>query len=110
MHDPTVESFTMNITLKPEYEQFIQAQLSTGRYTAVDDLISAALALLMQREQQSSDLCQKIAVETEQILDGQVIDGETVFAQRDQFFQLVDRHAFALPANYRFDRDELYDR
>ena len=28
----------MNITLKPEFEQFIQAQLAAGRYTTLDDL------------------------------------------------------------------------
>lgn len=71
----------MNITLKPEYEQFIQTQLAAGRYAAIDDLISEALLLLMQREQQLADLRQKIAVGTEQILHGQVTDGETVFNQ-----------------------------
>ncbi len=71
----------MNITLKPEYEQFIQTQLATGRYTAIDDLISEALALLIQREQRLSELRQKIAVGTEQIRNGQVTDGEEVFAK-----------------------------
>jgi len=71
----------MNITLKPEYEQFIQSQLATGRYPAVEDVISEALALLMQREQQLSELRQKIAVGAEQIYNGQVTDGEVVFAK-----------------------------
>ncbi len=71
----------MNITLKPEYEQFIQAQLATGRYTTIDDLIGEALALLMQQEQRLSELRHKITVGTEQIRIGQVMDGETVFAQ-----------------------------
>lgn len=71
----------MNITLKPEYEQFIQAQLATGRYANVEELIGEALALLVQREQQLAELRHKIAVGTEQIRNGQVTDGETVFAQ-----------------------------
>jgi len=30
--------------------------------------------------------------------------------KQERFFQLVDKHAFALPVNYQFDRAELYDR
>ena len=71
----------MNITLKPEFEQFIQAQLAAGRYITLDDLVGEALALLVQREQRLDELSRKIAVGTEQICSGQVTDGEAVFAQ-----------------------------
>lgn len=71
----------MNITLKPEFEQFIQTQLAAGRYTTLDDLVGEALALLVQREQRLDELRHKIAVGTEQIRNGQVTDGEAVFLQ-----------------------------
>ena len=71
----------MNITLKPEFEQFIQAQLAAGRYTTLDDLVSEALALLVQREQRLAELQHKIAIGTEQVRNGQVTYGEAVFAQ-----------------------------
>lgn len=71
----------MNITLKPEFEQFIQTQLAAGRYTTLDDLVGEALALLVQQEQRLDELRHKIAVGTEQICNGQITDGEAVFAQ-----------------------------
>jgi antitoxin ParD1/3/4 len=71
----------MKIDLKPEHEQFVQKQLSTGRYITVDELISAALTLLLEQEQRLEELRQKIALGTEQIQQGKVVDGETVFAR-----------------------------
>ncbi|MBW4695127.1 MAG: type II toxin-antitoxin system ParD family antitoxin [Lyngbya sp. HA4199-MV5] len=70
----------MSIVLKPEHEQLVQAQLATGKYATADDVIIAALKLL-EREQQLEALRQKIAIGTDQIQRGQVVDGETVFAQ-----------------------------
>ncbi len=35
----------MNITLKPEQEQFIQAKLKSGKYATVDEVITEALQL-----------------------------------------------------------------
>lgn len=81
----------MDITLKPEFEQFIQTQLATGRYTTLDDLVSDALALLVQREQRLDELRQKIAVGTEQIRSGQVTDGEAVFARLQEKLDRVSQ-------------------
>jgi antitoxin ParD1/3/4 len=69
----------MNIVLKPEYEQFVQKQLEKGQYTTVDELIGAAFALLSEQEQRLEELRQQIAVGTEQIQQGKVVDGEAVF-------------------------------
>jgi antitoxin ParD1/3/4 len=71
----------MNIQLKPEYEQFIQAQMANGRFTNVDDVINEAFKLLEERERRFLELRQKIAVGTEQIAQGKVTDGEVVFAR-----------------------------
>ena len=38
----------MNIQIKPELEQIIQAQIATGRYTNPEDVISKALKLLLE--------------------------------------------------------------
>ena len=43
--------------------------------------MSEALALLVQREQRLAELQHKIAIGTEQVRNGQVTDGEAVFAQ-----------------------------
>lgn len=71
----------MNILLKPEYEEFIRAQIQSGKYGSVEELIGEAILLLKQREQRIEELRQKIAVGTAQIAEGQVTDGELVFAR-----------------------------
>ncbi len=47
----------MNIKLKPEHEQFIQAQIATGRFTNADEVIDIAFQLL---EKLNSDYAQWI--------------------------------------------------
>lgn len=69
----------MNISLKPEHEQFIQAQIQSGQYRSAEELLDAAIALLQQRAQRLEALRQQIAVGSEQIARGQVTDGELVF-------------------------------
>ncbi|MCL1468923.1 type II toxin-antitoxin system ParD family antitoxin [Argonema galeatum] len=76
----------MNITLRAEQEQFIQAEIKKGRYQTAEQLISEALKLLEELNQQRDEirleeLRQKIAVGTEQIKKGQTTDGEEVFAR-----------------------------
>jgi antitoxin ParD1/3/4 len=69
----------MNIVLKSEHEQFVQKQLAKGQYATVDEIISAAFALLSGQEQRLEELRQQIAMGTEQIQQGKVVDGEAVF-------------------------------
>jgi antitoxin ParD1/3/4 len=71
----------MNIVLKPEYEEFIRSQIQSGKYGSVEELIGEAILLLKQREQRIEELRQKIEVGTAQIAEGQVTDGELVFAR-----------------------------
>ncbi|WP_334882595.1 type II toxin-antitoxin system ParD family antitoxin [Nostoc sp.] len=73
--------FGMNISLKPEHEQFIQSQIQTGRYANAEELMNEALKLLQAREQRLEELRQKIVIGKEQIARGEVTDGEIVFAQ-----------------------------
>ncbi|MGH8000426.1 MAG: type II toxin-antitoxin system ParD family antitoxin [Brasilonema sp.] len=71
----------MNISLKPEHEQFIQSQIQAGRYANAEDVMNEALKLMQAREQRLEELRQKIALGKEQIARGEVTDGEIVFAQ-----------------------------
>ncbi len=71
----------MNISLKPEYEQFIQSQIDAGNYTSANEVVNEAFQLLLERERRLAELRQKVAVATEQIANGQVTDGEVVFAK-----------------------------
>ncbi|MEH1895714.1 MAG: type II toxin-antitoxin system ParD family antitoxin [Nostoc sp.] len=71
----------MNITLKSEIEQFIQAQIASGRFASAEDVINEAVKLLQEKERRIEELRKKIAVGTEQIAKGQVTDGEVVFTR-----------------------------
>ncbi len=74
----------MTITLQPEQEQFIQAQLATGRYTSATEVIAEALLLLEKRNQYDrwvEDLRVKIDIAAAQLDRGEGIDGETAIAQ-----------------------------
>lgn len=74
----------MNIALKPEQENFIRAKLQDGKYQSVDSLLAFAFQLLEEHEakqQKLSELRKKIAEGTEQIKQGDVVDGELVFQQ-----------------------------
>ncbi|MEH2044326.1 type II toxin-antitoxin system ParD family antitoxin [Nostoc sp.] len=79
----------MYIKIKPELEQFIQAQLASGKFTNADEVINEAFKLLQEREQRLEELRQKIAVGTEQIAKGQVTDGEVVFARLQEKIRLI---------------------
>ncbi len=49
------------------------------------------------------------------VLEGQTLkviiyNEDTTQAKKDRFFSFVDSHAFNLPTDYHFNRDELYAR
>lgn len=46
----------MNIQIKPEHEQFIQAQIATGRFISAEDVINEAFKLLEERERRLEEL------------------------------------------------------
>ena len=74
----------MNIALKPEQENFIRAKLQGGKYQSVDSLLAFAFQLLEEyesKQQKLSELRKKIVEGTEQIKQGDVVDGELVFQQ-----------------------------
>lgn len=81
----------MNITLKPEIEQFIQAQLATGRYANAEEVISQALKLLEEWDKGYQEWIEetrkKVEVGLAEIERGEVLDGETVVMQIIERFQ-----------------------
>ncbi len=72
----------MNIQLKPELEQIIEAQIATGRYSNPEEVIGKALKLLLEWEQGYQqwveETRQKVEVAIEQLDRGEGIDGEVV--------------------------------
>jgi antitoxin ParD1/3/4 len=82
----------MNIQIKPELEQIIQAQIATGRYTNPEDVISKALKLLLEWDKGYQNWVEetreKVDVAIEQLDRGEGINGEVVILQlRDKLRQ-----------------------
>ncbi|NJK73836.1 MAG: type II toxin-antitoxin system ParD family antitoxin [Oscillatoriales cyanobacterium RU_3_3] len=78
----------MSITLSPEQEQLIQAQLATGRYSSQEEVLSVALLLLQKFSDDYAtwleETRQKVKIGLDQIERGEVLDSETVIAQLEQ--------------------------
>ncbi|MBO1064746.1 MULTISPECIES: type II toxin-antitoxin system ParD family antitoxin [Nostocales] len=82
----------MNIQIKPELEQIIQAQIAMGRYTNPEDVISKALKLLLEWDKGYQNWLEetreKVDIAIEQLDRGEGINGDVVISQlRDKLRQ-----------------------
>ena len=82
----------MNIQIKPELEEIIEAQIATGRYTNPEDVISKALKLLLEWDKGYQNWVEetreKVDVAIEELDRGEGIDGDVVISQlRDKLRQ-----------------------
>jgi antitoxin ParD1/3/4 len=81
----------MNIQLKPEHEQFIQAQIDSGRFSNSEEVIDIAFQLLEKLnddyQQWIEETRQKIDVAMAEIERGEGLDGETVVTNILERFQ-----------------------
>lgn len=70
----------MNIVLKPEQKQFIEAQIASGKYSSVEDVLAEAFRLLEAQEKRYQNWIEEtrpqIAVGLEQADRGQLIEGK----------------------------------
>jgi antitoxin ParD1/3/4 len=71
----------MQITLKPEHEKIIQAQIATGRYTEIEEVVDIAFRLLeklsFDHAQWIEETRQKVDVAIAELERGEGLDGET---------------------------------
>jgi antitoxin ParD1/3/4 len=71
-----MQELAMNISLKPEYMQLVNAQIESGRFTSVDEVIGHALHLLDDEQDYDAlwleETKEKIAIGLAQIDKGQV--------------------------------------
>ena len=73
----------MNLTIKPELENFIQQEILAGKYASPDEAIEAALNLLQSKnatEQLATELRAQIGSAVAQLDRGEGLDGESVLA------------------------------
>ncbi len=81
---------TLNISLTPELDRFINARVASGRYQSASEVVREGLRLLEEREEHRQtalqELRQLIAVGLEEAKRGELLDGEQVMAD------LIGRH------------------
>jgi antitoxin ParD1/3/4 len=83
----------MNITLKPEQQQFIQNQLAQGRFSNAEAVINQALELLQEKQREYEDWVEDVRVKVNEaaaeLERGEGVPLETVVEQ----IQAKFRHA-----------------
>ena len=76
---------TLNISLTPELDRFINARVASGRYQSASEVVREGLRLLEEREEHRQtalqELRQLIAVGLEEAKRGELLDGEQVMAE-----------------------------
>ena len=73
----------MNLTLKPELENFIQQEILAGNYASPEEAIEAALNLLQAKNATdllAAELRGQIDIAAAQLARGEGLDGESVRA------------------------------
>ncbi|HNY42258.1 MAG TPA: type II toxin-antitoxin system ParD family antitoxin [Bryobacteraceae bacterium] len=81
---------TVNISLTPELEAFLQSRVRSGRYLSSSEVVREALRLLEQREQEREaallELKAKLKRGAAQARRGDLLDGDKVF---DELRELI---------------------
>ena len=76
---------SMNVSLTPELEQFVQSRVASGRYQTASEVIREGLRLLEEREEAREtalrELRAKLRRAIEQADRGEFLDGEMVFEE-----------------------------
>lgn len=82
---------TVNISLTPELNAFLQGRISSGRYQTNSEVVREALRLLerheQEREQELLQLKAKLERGAAQAEGGEVLDGEGVF---DELGEMIE--------------------
>jgi len=76
------------MSLTTELEQFIQSQVTSGKYTSSEEVILAGIRLLEERERiykgRFEELQREIMIGVEQLDSGERLDGKEVIEQLRQ--------------------------
>lgn len=86
---------TVNISLTPDLQEYINHQMTSGRYVSVSEVVRDALRLAERHDQQLyvEKLRAEIKVGVAQLERGEGRDGETVFAELHQQLAKKTRRA-----------------
>ena len=74
---------TVNISLTPELDAFLQSRVKSGRYQTTSEVVREAIRLLERQEREREDGFQRLKAKLErasaQAERGELIDGDEVF-------------------------------
>ncbi|UDF02719.1 type II toxin-antitoxin system ParD family antitoxin [Asticcacaulis sp. AND118] len=78
-----------SVALSPHFEDFIKAQIASGRYNNVSEVVREGLRLLEDRELEKQRRLDELRAEIVKGMEGPFIPAEQVFAELRQ--KLTDR-------------------
>ena len=88
---------TVNISLTPELDAFLQSRVESGRYQSSSEVISEALRLLERQERDVDETLQQLKAElqlgAEQAERGELHDGDAVF---DELHAMINDRMLAV--------------
>ena len=82
---------TVNISITPELDEFLQNRVSSGRYQTTSEVVREALRLLERQEREREEAFQSLKAKLErgagEAEAGQLFDGDEVF---DELREMIE--------------------
>lgn len=82
---------TVNISITPELDAFLQSRVQSGRYQTTSEVVREALRLLERQERERDDalagLRQKLHRGAEQAERNELLDGDEVFVELKEMIE-----------------------
>lgn len=84
---------TVNISLTPELDKFLQSRVKSGRYQTTSEVVREALRLLERQENEREQAFQQLKTKLDrgasQAKRGELLDGDVVF---DELREVINEH------------------
>lgn len=82
---------TVNISITPELDAFLQSRVQSGRYQTTSEVVREALRLLERQENERDEARQELKAKLErgaaQVDRGELLEGDKVF---DELREMID--------------------
>jgi antitoxin ParD1/3/4 len=76
---------TINVSLTPEFEKFVEAEVASGRYQSASEVFREGLRLLQDREEERKVVLEEVRKKVRRGLEatkrGELFDGEQVLRE-----------------------------
>ena len=85
----------MEVRLSPELHDWVLSKVKSGLYDSADEVVREALRLLEERDSglhaRREEIREKIAEGAEALRNGEVVDGEEVFAELESKLKAMEK-------------------